>query len=830
MECNKDEAIRAKDIAEKKMVNNDFEGAQKMAKRAQSIYPELENLVQLTTICNVHCSSQKRILGSDKDWYAILQVDWFADQLTIKKQYRRLALFLHPDKNRFPGAESAFKLICEANAVLSDPVKKSLYDNKIKVYARSALANAPTRNIKKKDPQFINKSGSHNQNQAAQSSSSTRLDAFWTACPFCRVKCQYERKFMNMLLSCPKCSVHFMAYEESAEGVSSESKQGQHGARPMTSKSSFSQPAAFPVKENQANFKMDTGFRKAKSSSFTATHGIANTKPVQHEPEIQKKSCSGAAKTESVARSSRDSKAKARAFCTVNLSNGHMKGKMCNVDVGARKLDQKSRGTKRGWKQAAESHESLDELRGSDARNLDAEVGCGDTATEMDSGHVQVLFPQRSSRKRQHVIYHENDGDLTSTHQASHERKLPEDGVEEQNNALDGKNSKECNQNSSPTDVLSSKLKGKQMETVHPVGKSRPKGANNDYDVKARRRTGAMPRTGADTAEKIKHDSGKDSYSTFKSDGGLYEVPDPEFGDFDKDRDESVFAVDQIWACYDTADGMPRFYAKVKKILKSPFGLRFTWFEADPEDEPDKRWIDEGLPVGCGRYELGRTEETRSLLSFSHKMCCERGQKRGSFLIYPREGETWAIFKDWSITWNSVPDNHAFKYEIVEVLSDFVSCSGIEVCHLDKVRGFVSLFQRTSQIKSFFVGPRELYRFSHRIPCFKMTGHETAGVPEGSFELDPASLPLNPENLYYSGKATMEQDLDHGVDPLSAAMEQDLDHGVDPLSAESAKRRGKTMVFEHKCTAKDSLEGIDSESLKLRRSPRKLNITGKKGN
>ncbi|XP_073031888.1 uncharacterized protein [Primulina eburnea] len=747
MECNKDEAIRAKDIAEKKLENNDFEGAQKMAKRAQSIYPELENIMQLITICDVHCSSEKRLLGSDKDWYAILKVDCLADQLTIKKQYRRLALFLHPDKNRFPGAESAFKLICEANAVLSDPVKKSLYDKKIKVSSRYAPANVPTVNKNKKKSQFPIKPrsqnsvrGNLNRNQAAQSSSSARLDAFWTACPFCRIKYQYQIQFVNRLLRCQKCLVHFMAYEESAEGVSSESKQGQHDAQPMTSKPSFSQPAAFTVKENQADFKMDTQNENRNPSSFTDTHDNANMKPVQQEQGInmkpvqqeqgiQKRSCSGAAKTESVARSSRDSKAKARGFCTVNLSNGHMEGKTSNVDAGAKDLDN------RGRKRAAESGESLDELRGADARNMAAGVGCDNTATEMDSG-PRVLSPPRSSSKRQHVIYNGSDGDL----------------------------------------------RGK---------------------------------TGADAAE-IKSDSGKDSYYTVNSDGGMYEVPDPEFGDFDKDRDESLFAVDQIWACYDTVDGMPRFYAKVKKILKSPFGLRFTWFEADPKDESDKKWVDEGLPAGCGRFELGRTEETRCLLSLSHKMCCKRGQKRGSFVIHPGEGETWLIFKDWSITWNSVPDKHEFKYEIVEVLSDFVAGSGIEVCHLDKIRGFVSLFQRTSQSKSFYVGPKELYRFSHRVPCFKMTGHETAGVPEGSFELDPASLPLNPENLYYPGKATMER--------------EDLEHGVNGSSAESAKQRSEPMISEGKSTPKDYFEGTDGESLKLRRSPRKMKFSGKKGN
>ncbi|KAL6991283.1 hypothetical protein U1Q18_009400, partial [Sarracenia purpurea var. burkii] len=36
MECNKDEAIRAREIAEKKMENDDFEGAWKIAQKAHT--------------------------------------------------------------------------------------------------------------------------------------------------------------------------------------------------------------------------------------------------------------------------------------------------------------------------------------------------------------------------------------------------------------------------------------------------------------------------------------------------------------------------------------------------------------------------------------------------------------------------------------------------------------------------------------------------------------------------------------------------------------------------------------------------------------------------
>ena len=64
-----------------------------------------------------------------RDYYEILGIDKNADEATIKKAYRTLAMKYHPDRN--PGDKEAvekMKEINEAYAVLSDREKRRLYD------------------------------------------------------------------------------------------------------------------------------------------------------------------------------------------------------------------------------------------------------------------------------------------------------------------------------------------------------------------------------------------------------------------------------------------------------------------------------------------------------------------------------------------------------------------------------------------------------------------------------------------------------------------------------------------------------------------------------
>ena len=63
-----------------------------------------------------------------KDYYKVLGVPRTANEVEIKKGYRKMALKYHPDKNKSPNAEDKFKEVSEAYDVLSDKGKKEIYD------------------------------------------------------------------------------------------------------------------------------------------------------------------------------------------------------------------------------------------------------------------------------------------------------------------------------------------------------------------------------------------------------------------------------------------------------------------------------------------------------------------------------------------------------------------------------------------------------------------------------------------------------------------------------------------------------------------------------
>lgn len=67
--------------------------------------------------------AMKRLLAcKGKDPYSILGVTHDCTDDDIKKYYKRQAFLVHPDKNKQPGAEEAFKILAHAFEIIGEPV------------------------------------------------------------------------------------------------------------------------------------------------------------------------------------------------------------------------------------------------------------------------------------------------------------------------------------------------------------------------------------------------------------------------------------------------------------------------------------------------------------------------------------------------------------------------------------------------------------------------------------------------------------------------------------------------------------------------------------
>ncbi|KAF8115073.1 hypothetical protein N665_0030s0114 [Sinapis alba] len=189
---DKDEAKRALDIAAKKLSENDYVGTKHFLNKAQNLYPELDGLKQVLMMLNVYISGTIKTSGGNQaDWYGVL----------VKRQYKKLALLLHPDKNMFHGAEGAFKLLLHAWSLLSDRAERLLYDER-------RMKPPPS----EQDTGFSNYGNTSASNKDAPMKLSNQ---FWTKCNECKTRCEYWMDpCLNKTVLCPMCGKTSIATEQ----------------------------------------------------------------------------------------------------------------------------------------------------------------------------------------------------------------------------------------------------------------------------------------------------------------------------------------------------------------------------------------------------------------------------------------------------------------------------------------------------------------------------------------------------------------------------------------------------------------------------------------
>lgn len=691
MECNKDEAIRAQTIAEKKFKDRDFAGAKKFALKAQALYPPLEGISQMLSIFDVHIAAENRVSG-EVDWYAVLGITPTADDDTVRKQYRKLALLLHPDKNKSVGADGAFKFISEAWSLLSDKGKRLAYNQR-----RSTIGLQPRVQTQPQRPYSAsNSNGVGNSTNRVPLQPTTqrnyvpppplrRPDAFWTICNHCKMHYEYLRLYLDSPLRCPSCRSVFKAVEvvppvQSSYSPSQQSDQNVRNHTPI-SNTGRSSVATENIRQGGS-----TGPNSSKHTDFHWSANPTMAGNVKADPFV-------AAKTSNVYQQAKST-----------LKREYEDSQCCTLKEEASSKRRVLNG---------------DYLHFGDKSSFQMHTENSKNSKGNISGLQGFVGSNSRPKSTRELTPLENRKMLTEKALTEIRKKQSEWKSEALNMAAAKK-----------------KVGGRREEEM--------KSATKFCAVSSAQSNGMGKSSTTKRDEDMKNLSGNSADDGKSEDPELsMNVPDPDFHDFDQDRTEMSFEDNQIWAAYDDDDGMPRFYAFVQKVIsRNPFKLRFSWLASKYNSEfGSMEWVSSGFAKSCGELRIGKYEVIKSLNSFSHKVKWTKGA-RGVIQIVPQKGDIWALYRNWSSDWNEhTPDEVIHKYDMVEVLDDYNEEKGVPVTPLVKVPGFRTVF-RPHHSKIMTIPKEEMFRFSHQVPNYVLTGQEGQNAPKGCQELDPAATPL----------------------------------------------------------------------------------------
>uniref|UniRef100_A0A5B7BXN5 J domain-containing protein n=1 Tax=Davidia involucrata TaxID=16924 RepID=A0A5B7BXN5_DAVIN len=749
MECNKDEAVRAKGIAEKKLTENDIAGAKKFALKAQNLFPGLDDLPQFLATLEVYVSAEKKI-NSEVDWYDVLGVDPLADDETLRKHYRKLALTLHPDKNKSVGADGAFKILSEAWSLLSDKAKRMAYDQKRNlrgIYQKATTGNSST----PADKNGFHTYTSNNNSSARDQKSATnpqptpapprpsKPNTFWTACNRCKMQYEYLKNYLNQNLICPNCHEPFFAVEMPAPPIN-----GHNSCPPWPS---YHQQRN--AKRHFANNSSAPG-RKPASAPNVGTPGFSgvgsiNSTRVQQGPHSK----AGSDRSAPASNSSSAQAAHVVHPAHENLKRGREDAQTAAMrEEAIRRKSNASKKTDAGLASNAGASSGKGD-RPMKKRRIDEHKVCNNgkemaNRTAIGNGGVgqgSVSGYRKGSSGTERVRF-------SGSNKPNGIRELSQS---ELRNMLMAKAKmeihKKLNEWSITAALKASHKESREMEkekpkvTVNCVQKATVNGAKNDGN-----KNGAC----LDTKNQVQPKKSSPAVSSVDSDTKdaeimMMSVPDPDFHDFDKDRTEKSFGENQVWAAYDDDDGMPRYYALIHSVLsKRPFKMRISWLNSKSNSEFGPiNWVGSGFSKTSGDFRIGKYEVNNTLNSFSHRVKWIKGA-RGAIQIFPRKGDVWALYRNWSSDWNELtPDEVIHKYDMVKVLEDYNEEQGVTVAPLVKVAGFKSVFHQHLDPREVRTIPREeMFRFSHQVPSYLLTGQEARNAPKGCQELDPAAMPL----------------------------------------------------------------------------------------
>ncbi|KAJ1410869.1 hypothetical protein SESBI_21678 [Sesbania bispinosa] len=698
MEANKEEALKAIENAEKRFSQRDFAGAKNYAVKAKTLCPELEGLSQMVATFEVYIASEVTHNG-ELDYYSILGLKPSADKEAVKRQYKKMAVLLHPDKNKCVGADGAFKLVSEAWTWLSDSTMRSSYDLK---------RNGQSGGINHTNLSSVHATGATVYNKCSNlTTSRSGLDTFWTICTSCKVQYEYLRKYVNKRLSCKNCRGTFVAVETGAAPANGSFPYCPWSYVPGNGYGSHSFDGVTYVPTNAAYFNGNgvTGYHSGHGHGHGYEY-VSNASFQWGSAGLIHQNGSTTLPADSVYQA--------------------------NGNVNAKRGRPKLKSGPDGRHHVAETVANI---------NSDVSFSCNEP---------QEVKASRPDKKRKVVAganfrngYEEKGSKCPSEAMVSNGN----DGVGH-GQKLSCTNEVQTKQCFMPPPFDARKLLiekarteiRKKLEEMKLSSEAAAAATLNERE-KAQADVGHVKRETCRRA--VLNVSGLQSENG-KAGPVSITVPDPDFHDFDKDRAEECFKPKQIWALYDEEDGMPRLYCLIREVISvSPFKIHISYLNSKTDSEFGLvNWLDSGFTKSLGNFRAWNSDVVDQVNIFSHVLSQEKAGRGGCVRIYPRSGDIWAVYRNWSPEWNrSTPDKVRHQYEMVEVLDDYSEELGVCVTPLIKLAGFKTVYTRNTDKSAIkWIPRREMLRFSHQVPSWLLK-EEASNLPERCWDLDPAATP-----------------------------------------------------------------------------------------
>lgn len=696
MEANKKEALKAKETAEKRFAQRDFAGAKNYAVKAKTLYPGLEGISQMVATFEVYVASEVKFNG-EADYYSILGLKPFADKDAVKKQYRKMAVLLHPDKNKCVGADGAFKLVSEAWNLLSDGTRRSSYDLQRNKQSASV--------VNQTNLSSVHASGVTSFNNCSNSSHG-RLDTFWTVCTSCKVQYEYLRKYVNKRLSCKNCRGIFIAVETGTAPATGSFPYSPWSYVPGNGYTTHGYDGVTYVPSNAtfftgngvSGYHSGHGYEYVSNVSFqwssfsgTSTGVVGPNVPSTVAPDGIYQA-HGNVKKAGVKVKSRSNGKRSVTNSVANINSNLYAGNNEVPVSNANRPDKKRKvvvGVGVGFQ-----------------NEYDENISKSASETKLANGYTNVVEQKVSS-------VNELQSKRSSIAPAFDARKLLIDKARME---------------------IRKKLEEIKLASTADAVKNPKVQAEIGQMVVAKE---TNIKTDSDTSGHLLHPSKTRPLSIT--------VPDSDFHDFDKDRSEECFKPKQIWALYDEEDGMPRLYCLIREVISvKPFKIHIAYLNSKTDSEFGiVNWLHFGFTKSCGNFRAWNTDVVDQVNVFSHVLTREKAGRGGCVRIYPRSGDIWVVYRNWSTDWNrSTPDEVRHQYEMVEVLDDYSEDLGVCVSPLVKLAGFKTVYARNTDKDAIrWIPRREMLRFSHQVPSWLLKGQEESNLPEKCWDLDPAATP-----------------------------------------------------------------------------------------